>query len=53
MFTSALLSGGLGKMSVTDKGSAVVECLTQDQGVGGSSLTGVKMLWSLSKTHLS
>ena len=32
---------------------AVVECLTQDQEVVGSSLTGITVLWSLSKTHLS
>ena len=33
--------------------SAVVECLTQDWGAAGSSLTSVTALWSLSKTHLS
>ena len=32
---------------------SVVECLTRDQRVAGSSLTGVISLWSLSKTHLS
>ena len=32
---------------------SVVECLTRDRGAGGSSLTGVTALWSLSKTHLS
>ena len=32
---------------------SVVECLTRDQEVAGSSLTGVTVLWSLSKTHLS
>ena len=32
---------------------SVVECLTQDHGALGSSLTGVTALWSLSKTHLS
>ena len=32
---------------------SVVECLTRDQRVAGSSLTGVTALWSLSKTHLS
>ena len=26
---------------------------TRDQGTAGSSLTGVTVLWSLSKTHLS
>ena len=30
----------------------MVECLTQDRGAAGSSLTGVTVL-SLSKTHLS
>ena len=34
-------------------GSAVVECLTRDLEVAGSSLTGVTALWSLSKKHLS
>ena len=34
-------------------GSAVVECLTRDLRAAGSSLTGVTVLWSLSKTHLS
>ena len=32
---------------------SVVECLTQDQGVAGLSLTGVTVLLSFSKTHLS
>ena len=32
---------------------SVVECLTQDRGAPGSSLTGVTALQSLSKTHLS
>ena len=32
---------------------SVVECLTRDRGTAGSSLTGVTVLWSLSKTHLS
>ena len=31
----------------------VVECLTRDRRVAGSSLTGVTALWSLSKTHIS
>ena len=31
----------------------VVECLTRDRGVPDLSLTGVTVLWSLSKTHLS
>ena len=30
---------------------SVVECLTRDQGAGGSSFTSVTALWSLSKTH--
>ena len=32
---------------------SVVECLTRDRGATGSSLTGVTVLWSLSKTNLS
>ena len=36
-----------------ERSGSVVECLTQDRGAAGSSLTGVTMLWSLSKTHLS
>ena len=36
-----------------DSSGSVVECLTQDIGAAGSSLTGVTALWSLSKTHLS
>ena len=32
---------------------SVVECLTRDRGVVGSSLTSVTVLWSLNKTHLS
>ena len=32
---------------------SVEECLTRDRGAAGSSLTGVTVLWSLSKTHLS
>ena len=31
----------------------MLECLTQDLGAAGSSLTGVTALWSLSKTHPS
>ena len=30
-----------------------VECLTRDREAAGSSLIGVTVLWSLSKTHLS
>ena len=36
-----------------ERSGSVVECLTRDQRVAGSSLTGVTVLWSLSKTHLS
>ena len=36
-----------------ERSGSVVECLTRDQEAGGSSLTGVTALWSLSKTHLS
>ena len=36
-----------------ERSGVVVECLTQDRGAVGSSLTGVTALWSLSKTHLS
>ena len=32
---------------------SVVECLTRDGEAAGSSLTGVTVLWSLSKIHLS
>ena len=35
------------------RSGSVVECLTGDRRVAGSSLTGVTALWSLSKTHLS
>ena len=33
-----------------ERSGSVVECLTQDGGAAGSSLTA---LWSVSKTHLS
>ena len=36
-----------------ERSGSVVECLIQDRGAAGSSLTGVTALWSLSKTHLS
>ena len=36
-----------------ERSGSVVECLTRDRRVAGSSLTGVTVLWSLSKTHLS
>ena len=32
---------------------SVVECLIQDRRAAGSSLIGLTVLWSLSKTHLS
>ena len=35
---------------VRERSGSVVECLTQDRGAVGLSLTA---LWSLSKTHLS
>ena len=38
---------------VGERSGSVVECLTRDRRVAGSSLTGVTALWSLSKTHLS
>ena len=44
-----LLSTGLFR----ERSGSVVECLTRDRRVAGSSLTGVTALWSLSKTHLS
>ena len=41
-------------IGVRSEGSgSVVECLTRDPGVAGSSLTGVTALWFLSRTHLS
>ena len=36
-----------------ERNGSVVECLTRDRRVAGSSLTDVTVLWSLSKTHLS
>ena len=36
-----------------ERSGSVVECLTRNPGAGGSSLTGVTVLWSLSKKHLS
>ena len=36
-----------------NNGSAVAQCLTRDREAPGSSLTGVTVLRSLSKTHLS
>ena len=40
-------------LSITYGSAVVVECLTRDRGVAGSSLTGVTALWSFSKTHFS
>ena len=34
-----------------ERRGSVVECLTRDRGAAGSSLTGVTVLWSLSKAH--
>ena len=34
-----------------ERSGSVVECLTRDRRVVGSSLTGITVLWSLSKTH--
>ena len=31
----------------------MVKCLTRDRGAAGSSLTGVTVLWSLSKPHFT
>ena len=36
-----------------ERSGSVVECLTRDREATGSNLTGVTVLWSLSKTHLS
>ena len=36
-----------------ERSGSVVECLTRDRRAMGSSLTGVTVLWSLSKAHLS
>ena len=38
---------------IREPSGSVVEFLTRDRGAPGSSLTGVTMLGSLSKTHLS
>ena len=48
-------SNSLGEdaFSRRERSGSVVECLTRDRRVAGSSLTGVTALWSLSKTHLS
>ena len=36
-----------------ERSGSLEECLTRDRGVTGLSLTGITVLWSLSKTHLS
>ena len=50
---STLLSKGDLNRFNRERSGSVVECLTRDRRVAGSSLTGVTALWSLSKTHLS
>ena len=40
-------------LDLRERSGSMVECLTRDRRVAGSSLTGVTALWSLSKTHLS
>ena len=35
-----------------ERSGSLVEWLTRDRRAGGSCLTGVTALWSLSKTHL-
>ena len=49
----AMFNGGTGTKCLRESSGSVVECLTQDREVAGSSLTGVTALWSLSKTHFS
>ena len=41
------------KLVLWESSGLVVECLTRHRGTAGSSLTGVTVLWSVSKTHLS
>ena len=36
-----------------ERSGIVVECLIRDREAAGLSLTGVTVLWSLSKAHLS
>ena len=55
-FTSqatAMVNGRTVSSPNWERSGSVVECLTRDRRVAGSSLTGVTALWSLSKTHLS
>ena len=51
--SAAVVIGALWVNIFRERSGSVVECLTQDQGAAGSSLTGVTVLWSLSKTHFS
>ena len=44
---------GITEMRNRERSGSVIVCLTQGRRVGSSSLTGVKALWSLRKTHLS
>ena len=48
-----LFGNDMKKEIFRERSGSVVECLTRDRRVAGSSLTGVTALWSLSKTHLS
>ena len=41
------------KPNLGDHSGSVVGCLTRDRGAVSSSRTGVIVLWSLSKKHLS
>ena len=40
------------KISFWERSGSVVECLTRDQGVAGSTLTGVTVLWSFKARHI-
>ena len=40
-------------LHAVERSGSVGECLTQDPGAVGLSLTGDTALWSLSKTHSS
>ena len=51
--TNIMYSEALSHKVNRECSGSVVECLTRDRRVAGSSLTGVTALWSLSKTHLS
>ena len=42
---------GFTRTDIWERSGSVVECLTGDRRAAGSSLTGVTVLWSLSKTH--